>query len=120
MLKRTISACLALAFLGAGSAVAAGHLTAEQAARHIGQKATVCGTVASADYATRSGGKPTFINLDKAYPDAVFTVVIWGRYRQRFATPPQHWHGHLCVTGKITTYHGRPEMDVTSARQVSH
>ena len=40
-------------------------ISALEASKHIGETATVCGTVASANYATRSRGKPTFLNLDK-------------------------------------------------------
>jgi len=35
-------------------------------------KTTVCGEVASTHYAVRSRGNPTFINLDKAYPNQIF------------------------------------------------
>jgi hypothetical protein len=38
-------------------------LTAADAAKHIGETATVCGTVASARYAESSNRKPTFLNL---------------------------------------------------------
>ena len=57
-------------------------LTAEQAAGHIGETATVCGVVASAHYARRSQSQPTFLSLDKAYPNQVFTV---GDFRKRSA-----------------------------------
>jgi len=46
-----------------------GLLTADEAAHHIGETATVCGTIASASYASHSKGQPTFLNLDKAYPN---------------------------------------------------
>ena len=42
--------------------------------------------VASAHYAERSKGQPTFINLDKPYPNAPFTVLIWGSDRGKFGT----------------------------------
>ena len=35
-----------------------------EARAHVGEHATVCGTVASGHYAMRSGGRPTFLNLD--------------------------------------------------------
>jgi hypothetical protein len=43
-------------------------LTAAEAKDHIGERATVCGRVASTRYAVTSRGKPTFLNLDKPYP----------------------------------------------------
>jgi hypothetical protein len=56
------------------------------AANHVGETATVCGTVASANYAAGSRGSPTFLNLGKPYPNHVFTAVIWGSDRPKFGT----------------------------------
>src|SRR6266849_2261159 len=52
--------------------------TAMEAKDHIGEQATVCGKVTSTRYAATTRGKPTFLNLDKAYPSQVFTILIWG------------------------------------------
>jgi hypothetical protein len=41
-------------------------IPAAQAKAHEGEKATVCGIVASERTATSSRGEPTFINLDSA------------------------------------------------------
>ena len=53
-------------------------ISPDQAASHVGQTETVCGTVASTHYAPRSHGQPTFLNLGHAYPNEDFTAVIWG------------------------------------------
>jgi hypothetical protein len=53
-------------------------LSAQEAGQHVGEQATVCGAVVSAHYATRSKGRPTFLNFDEPYPNPVFTVLIWG------------------------------------------
>lgn len=98
----------------------AANLTAEQAAQHVGQTATVCGTVASAHYAGRSRGRPTFLDFDKPYPAQVFTAVIWGKNRTAFGMPERALLGeHVCVTGKITRYRGRPEIVLHDPRQLS-
>lgn len=55
------------------------------AINHVGQMATVCGRVASAKYATKANRQPTFLNLDKPYPNHVFTAVIWGSDRAAFS-----------------------------------
>ena len=44
--------------------VSAANLTADQAPSHVGENATICGTVASANYAAHAKGQPTFLNLD--------------------------------------------------------
>jgi hypothetical protein len=44
-------------------------ITATQARDHVGERATVCGAVVSTHYAASTHGNPTFINLDKPYPN---------------------------------------------------
>src|SRR5580658_3433646 len=83
-------------------------ITSADAKNHIGEKATVCGLVVSNSTAAQSQGTPTFIDLDKPYPDESFTVVIWQRDKAAVGTLPSS--GHLCVTGTITDYHGRAEI----------
>lgn len=120
MRRRWMTCSVLLALALAACAASASGMSAAQAAQHIGETATVCGTIASAHYASGSNGQPTFINLDKPYPEQVFTVVIFGDYRGQFSRPPETWTGHLCVTGRITAYHGKPEIKVFKAAQVRH
>jgi hypothetical protein len=40
-------------------------------------------------YAERTRGRPTFLNLDKPYPEQVFTILIWGESRAKFGAPEQ-------------------------------
>jgi hypothetical protein len=54
----------ALGFVLAGTGALAQEIPATEAAKHIGENATVCGTIASEHTATSSKGTPTFINLD--------------------------------------------------------
>jgi hypothetical protein len=101
-------------------ALAEVQLTAVQAKSHVGEKAKVCGTVASAKYLPRSKGMPTFLNLDKPFPDQIFTAVIWGHDRPRFPTPPESWGGSIiCVSGFITSYRDVPEIIVNHPSQIS-
>jgi hypothetical protein len=102
--------CVALADL---------QLTAAQAKSHVGEKAKVCGTVASAKYVSRSKGMPTFLNLDKPFPDQIFTAVVWGHDRPRFPTPPESLAGSfICVSGFITSYRNVPEIIVSDPSQI--
>ncbi len=101
------------------SAFAQQTITPEQAAKFIGQQKTICGTVASAHYALRSRGKPTFLNLDKPYPNQIFTAVIWGSDRGKFKEPLEALSGkEICVTGKIKSFRGRPEIIVREPTQI--
>ncbi len=88
--------------------------------KYIGMEKTVCGTVASATYAVRSRGRPTFLNLDKPYPKQIFTVVIWGSDRNKFKNPPETFFKgkRICVTGIIESYRGKSEIIVRSPDQI--
>jgi hypothetical protein len=98
----------------------AAELAADDASRHVGETATVCGTVASTNYAERARGQPTFLNLDKPYPQEVFTAVIWGENRKSFGTPEAALRGkRVCVSGRIELYHHRPEIILRSPSQLT-
>lgn len=62
-------------------------IAAAEAKDHIGDRATVCGKVASSHYAKSSKGEPTFLNLDEPYSKEIFTILIWGSDRKKFGTP---------------------------------
>jgi hypothetical protein len=94
-------------------------LTAAQAASHIGERAEVCGVVASAKFSERTRGQPTFLNLDEPYPRQVFTALVWGSSRSRFPAPPESLRGsHICVSGTIIEYKGKPEIVVADPSQI--
>jgi hypothetical protein len=100
---RSAITCIAFALAAQTSiAVAADLLTAQQAAEHVGETATVCGLVVSANYATKSQGQPTFLNFDQPYPNQIFTVMILGNDRPKFGTPERSFMGkRVCATGEI-------------------
>jgi hypothetical protein len=83
-------------------------LSTTEAAKHVGEHATVCGEIAGEHTASSSRGEPTFVNLDQAYPNQVFTILIWGDDRQSVGQFPTS--GRVCATGTITEYHGAPEI----------
>jgi len=91
-----------------------------EAEKYVGKEKTVCGTVASATYATRTKGQPTFLNLDQPFPNQIFTVVIWGSDRKKFNDPPEKFYKGktICVTGKIKSFKGKPEIIVNDPSQI--
>lgn len=110
---------LALVLVGATSTAAQSTITAHEAKDHVGETRTVCGTVASARYASRTKGQPTFLNLDEPYPKEIFTILIWGENRNKFGEPESKYaHKGVCVTGKISTYRDVPEVVVTEPNQI--
>ena len=113
------AAMVVASLLWAAIAYAQSPISASEAKRHVGEKATVCGRVASARYAMKSSGSPTFINLDRAYPNQIFTIVIWGSDRQKFKDPETSFRGkNVCVNGEITLYRaGRRKPRSTNHRK---
>jgi DNA/RNA endonuclease YhcR with UshA esterase domain len=94
-------------------------LTPSEAKEHVGEKAIVCGMVVSTNYAESSGGKPTFLNLEKPYPNQIFTIVIWGSNRPKFGVPDKELSGkHICVSGTITVYDGVAEIKADEPQQI--
>jgi DNA/RNA endonuclease YhcR with UshA esterase domain len=115
-MKRMVMAVLLLCsvLVYAGSSI-----SANQAKNHVGENATVCGQVAGSHYAARSRGNPTFINLDRAYPNQIFTIVIWGSDRPKFSDPEEMYSGkHISVTGTITLYRGEAETTANEPSQI--
>jgi hypothetical protein len=126
MRRFPLTTAILLAAWSSGTAIAAPgyntfvELTAEQAPSHIGETATVCGTVASAKYSAGTKRQPTFLDFDRPYPQQVFTVVIWGTDRPKFASPEVEYLGkRACATGVIQSYKGRPEIVVSDPGQLT-
>jgi hypothetical protein len=66
---------------------AAAPLSPGDAASDMGETATVCGEVASAEYEANEQNQPTLLDLGKSYPNAIFTAVINGENRAKFGSP---------------------------------
>ena len=95
-------------------------LRPEQAAAHVGETATVCGTVAEAEYLPGIDGRPTFLNFGGRNPDQAFTAVIWGESRGRFDAPPERTYrgARICVAGRITEHEDVPQIEIRGPGQV--
>lgn len=96
------------------------YISPEVAYQHIGESQTVCGTVASTFYSNRGKGQPTFLNLNKPYPNQIFTIVIWGSDRANFESPPETMYRDkkVCIKGKIATYKDKPQIVVKDPSQI--
>jgi hypothetical protein len=95
-------------------------ITPADAKNYVGKSEIVCGKVASTNYAVRSKGRPTFLNLNSAYPNQIFTVVIWGNDRAKFGQAPERAYDEkkICVTGVISSYKGVPEIVASDPSQI--
>lgn len=93
------------------------NLRSTEASDHVGEVARVCGEVVSKHTADGSSGKPTFINLDRAFPSQTFTVVVWDKDASAVGELPES--GNLCVTGTVLMYRGTPEIVIADAKSWS-
>ncbi len=123
--RRAIAGVAAMmVFAGALSmtagALAADEVPSREAARHIGKTVTICGPVAGASHFARLKGEPTFLNFDRRHPEQTFTVVIWGKDARRFPRRPHLMFAdkHVCVTGTVETYQGKPQIVVRDPAQI--
>jgi hypothetical protein len=112
----TASAVLGLWATLAGAA----ELRPEDAVRHSGETATVCGVVASANVRGQCSGPADVLDLGEPSPHAVFTAVIYRNNRPKFGTPETSLRGQrICVTRQISDYGGKPEIVLTDPGQLS-
>ena len=90
-----------------------------QARQFIGTNKSVCicGKVVST-HLSKNGH--IFINLDKSFPDQIFSITIWKSNVSNFSYPA---HKELkdktiCVKGKITENKGTPSMSVSNEKSI--
>jgi len=112
---------IAFAMVGPwASSTLAASLSPDEAAGHMGESATVCGLVASAEYEPNEQNQPTLLDLGKPHPNAIFTAVIYGENRAKFGTPEISLRGkRICVIGQISNYQGKPEIVLTEPGQLT-
>jgi len=96
-----------------------------EAKNYVGETKVVEGPVVSANWASGSRGKPTFLNIGKPYPDPDrFTVVIWIDNRDKFIRefPPNpetyFLHKTVRVKGFIDTYKGNPQIVLSEPSKI--
>lgn len=97
-----------------------GKINAEQAKEFIGKESCVCGKVVSTKFVENGKANPTYINLDKKYPDQVFTLMIFGQDRTNFSYEPDVFlkGKTICVKGKIEEYKGSPQIIASKEKQI--
>jgi hypothetical protein len=117
-MRRAIPLAISLAVLCTSAQTS--RITTREAKDHVGEVATVCGKVASTHFASGTKGQPTFLNLDEPYPKEIFTALIWGSDRAKFGNPESKYRdARICVTGKISSYRGTPEIIVAQPAQIA-
>ena len=89
--------------------------TAVEAAKHVGETATITDKV---DRVQRSGNGNIFLNMGGKSANQVFTAFIPSASSAQFSQPQQYEGRTVTISGKIVLYRGKPEIVVTSPSQI--
>ena len=96
------------------------HFNTIQAQRLVdnNRRVSVCGTVVSA---RKSGRGNVFLNLDKSFPNQVFTVTVFSNNVVNFSYEPHVvlMNEQICVTGRVSEYNGVPSMVIENERAIN-
>ena len=90
--------------------------TAAEAAKHVGEIATVTDRV---DGVHQSSKGNIFLNMGGKYPNQAFTAFIPSSSAGQFSNPQQYEGRTVSVSGKISLYKGKPEIIVNSPSQIT-
>ena len=84
-----------------------------------GKDVIVCGKVVSTKL---SKNGHTFLNLDQAFPNQIFSVTIWKSNSVNFSFQPHIKlnNKYVCFDGKITDNKGTPTMDLKNEKSLSY
>ncbi len=95
-----------------------GKINTVQAQYNIGTKSCVCGTVVSTKYSEKSGA--VFLNLDKKFPNQIFSVTIWKDARANFSYLPENElkDKKICLTGRLENKRGTPTINITNEKNI--
>jgi len=120
-MKKLITYPILIALFNLITAEEKATITPAQDSKHVGKYEKVCGQVTSTYYADENKGIPTFINLDKPYPDQIFTVMVWGSDRKNFKFKPEDFYRdkEICVEGEIKDYKGVAEIIIKTPKEVA-
>src|SRR5438094_9252954 len=116
MKTKTFVALFVCALAASAIAQAPATSTAAEAAKHVGEIATVTDRV---DGVHQSSKGNIFLNMGGKYPNQAFTAWIPSSSAGQFSQPQQYEGRTVSVSGKITLYHGKPEIIVNSPSQIS-
>ena len=118
--RSVVTSCFLFLLISFSTSAQTTKITAAEAKDHVGKNRTVRGKVASTHFASKSKGEPTFLNLDEPYPKEAFTILIGGSDRAKLgAFETKYKDAAVCVTGKITSFRGKPEIIATEPSQIS-
>ncbi len=89
----------------------------DDAKNHVGEEIKICTKIYGGKYFEKDS--LTLLNAGAPYPESPLTIVIRGNANQQFKNPEVYYKGaEVCVTGKITVYHDKPQIEIFSKNQI--
>ena len=88
-----------------------------EAAAHVGESATVQGTISQTHVDDKSGAG--FLNMGGRHPNQAFHGYIPGRAMGRFGNLGRYEGKTVGITGTIRDFHGKPEIVVSDPGQIT-
>ncbi len=112
----TLALALGVALLTAPALAQTQPIAPADAKTHVGETVTVEGAVSEVHHA--ASGKAIFIDIGGQYPDNAVAGVIFAADAAKFPNVDALQGKTIDVSGKISLYHGRPEIILNDASQI--
>jgi hypothetical protein len=95
-------------------------MKAEEAVKHTGDSVRVCDLILEGKYLQKAKDAPTQLYMGSKQPDPTLTIVIPKEVKDRFKYDPEKKlvNKHVCVTGRVSTFEGRPAIYVYSEKNI--
>lgn len=95
-------------------------INAQQVAQHIGDSVKVCDIILEGKYLYEAKDEPTQLYMGSRQPYPIFTIVIPTAVRMGFKYDPEKKlvNKHVCVTGRITKFEGRPAIYLSDENSI--
>ena len=90
-----------------------------QARFHVGNTATICGTVVSTRRTQKANA--VYLNLDRNFPNQDFYATVWDSNGPNFSYDPEAalLNKTVCITGKVTLYDDIPRISVNNESEIT-
>ena len=120
MIRRThiglALACLALGSTGSAQTADTPEYTATEAAKHVGETATVTGKIEDA-YQAKGGN--IFLNMGGRHPNETFTIFVPASAASEFKDVKAYDGKTVSVTGKIEEHKDKPQIAIRSSSDIT-
>ncbi|MDE1919516.1 MAG: hypothetical protein KGH56_02330 [Patescibacteria group bacterium] len=116
VLKRLLDAYRGNAAAGAAASVSIGIIGYADAPAHVGERASVRGTLVDA-HASASG--TVFLDFCKSYKTCPFSGVIFADDAKKFGDLSRYVGAPVTISGKISSYQGKAEIILSDPSQIS-